>query len=218
MGDDPDHVKDVPDHIEHTVLGPATTWDDVTETLDTALEFGMRACIPPCYVERATTYTPTVDVTTVIDFPHGQRSVTANCCEAERAWQDGASELDLVANIGYLRAGEDERLETELREVVAAVPLPVKVIVEAPLLTTEELHHVCEIATDADAAFLKTATGFSNGGATVEDVETMSEYLPVKASGGVDSWAFAEELFAAGAARIGASSGETIVREYREVY
>jgi deoxyribose-phosphate aldolase len=90
------------------------------------------------------------------------------------------------------------------------------VIVEAPLLGAEELARACQAAVDADAEFLKTATGFTEGGATVEDVHRMSEYLPVKASGGIQSWTFAAELFEAGATRIGTSSGERIVTEYNE--
>jgi len=209
-------MDEVADRIEHTVLGPTTTWDDVTETLDTALRHGMRACIPPCYVERASEYAPTVTLVTVVGFPHGQHQTDIKSAEAEQAWQDGTDEIDLVANLGYLKANDMERFKQDLTEVVAAVPVPVKVIVESPLLTEDELRRACSAVADADADFVKTATGFSDGGATVADVELMSEYLPVKASGGIRSWAFAEELFDAGAARIGASSGDTIVAEYQE--
>jgi len=209
-------MDEVADRIEHTVLGPTTTWDDVTETLDTALRHGMQACIPPCYVERASEYAPTVSLVTVIGFPHGQHRTEVKCVEAEQAWQDGVDEIDLVANTGYLKAGDDEQYLQDITEVVAAVPIPVKVIIESPLLTEEELRRASSAVADADADFLKTATGFSDGGATVSDVQIMGEYLPVKASGGIGSWAFAEELFDAGAERIGASSGDTIVTEYQE--
>lgn len=209
-------MDEVPDRIEHTVLGPTTTWDDVAHTLDTALRHGMRACVPPCYAEDAAEYAPTVDVTTVIGFPHGQHTTEIKCREATRGWKDGADELDLVANIGLLRNDDIEAFERQLTEVIAAVPVPVKVIVESHLLEEWELRAACEAAEAADAAFLKTSTGFSDGGATVADVEVMSEYLPVKASGGIDSWAVAAELFEAGAERIGASKGEVIVREYRD--
>ena len=208
-------MDDVPARIEHTVLGPTTTWADVATVLDTAMRDGLSACIPPCYVAEATDYAPGVDIATVVGFPHGQHATAVKCSEAQQAWDDGADELDVVANVGRLRGGEDDAVEADLAEVIAAVPVPVKVIVEAPLLSEEELRRVCEAAVEADADFLKTATGFADGGATVEAVELMSAYLPVKASGGIGSWERAKAMFDAGAERIGASSGDTIVAEYR---
>lgn len=208
-------MDDVPQRIEHTVLGPTTAWADVVEVLDTASEYGMAACIPPCYVDRATDYAPECKLVSVVGFPHGQHTPETKYEEATQLWQAGVTEVDVVANVGRIRAGDREAVRDELSELVAAVPIPVKVIVEAPLLSEDELRLACEAAADAEAAFVKTATGFSEGGATVEDVALMSTYLPVKASGGVGSWAFARELFEAGAERIGASSGATIVREYR---
>ncbi len=208
-------MDDVASRIEHTVLGPTTTWDDVRGVLDAALREGMRACVPPCYVAEAGEYA-NVDLVTVVGFPHGQHTTEAKCAEAQDAWDAGADELDVVANVGRLRAGEDDAVREEIAEVVATVPVPVKVIVEAPLLGDDELRRACEAAAEAGAAFVKTATGFSEGGATVDDVEIMSEYLPVKASGGIGSWEKAEAMFDAGAERIGASSGDVIVSEYRE--
>ncbi|MHB9287792.1 deoxyribose-phosphate aldolase [Halobacteriales archaeon Cl-PHB] len=209
-------MTDFADRVEHTVLGPTTTWAAVQDGLEDALQYGMRACIPPSYVADATDYAPTVDLTTVVGFPHGQHATAVKVAEAREAWEDGAAEVDVVAHLGHLLDGDDEAVRADLAEVVAAVPIPVKVIVEAPLLEPADLRRACQAAADADAAFVKTATGFSEGGATVEDVEVMAEYLPVKASGGVGSWARAEALLAAGADRIGASSGVTLVEEYRE--
>ncbi|MEF8852059.1 MAG: deoxyribose-phosphate aldolase [Haloarculaceae archaeon] len=211
---DPEDPGAVTGRIEHTVLGPETTPDEVITVLDAAIEYGMRACVPPCYLELAGSYAPTVDVTTVVGFPHGQHTTDTKCHEAAAAWEAGAEEIDVVMNVGRLRAGEDDAVESELAEVVAAVPVPVKVIVESPLLSEAELRRAAEAAVAADADFLKTATGFSGGGAAVDDVALMSEYLPVKASGGVGSWADAEAMFEAGAERIGASSGDVIAREY----
>jgi len=209
-------MDDVPSRIEHTVLGPTTTWEDVATVLDATLREGMRACVPPCYLARANEYAPNVDVVTVVGFPQGQHTTETKCTEANAAWRHGASELDMVANLGALFAGEDDAVQSDIHEVVASVPVPVKVIVEAPLLEENQLRRVCQAAADADATFLKTATGFSEGGATVPDVEVMSEYLPVKASGGVGSWEKAKAMFDAGAKRIGASRGDVIVREYHE--
>jgi deoxyribose-phosphate aldolase len=200
--------------IDHTVLGPETTWSDVQTVLDAAAEHGMNACIPPCYVAEATEYAPDVAIVTVCGFPHGQEAPRAKESEAEHAWNDGADEIDVVLNVGRLHAADGAAIAEELEQVVAAVPIPVKVIVEAPLLSVGELRTACELAADAGAAFVKTATGFSAGGATVEDVEIMAEYLPVKASGGIGSFEEAVEMLEAGAERIGASSGVDIVEGY----
>ena len=197
--------------IDHTVLGPATTSADVERVVDEAAEYGMNACVPPCYVPAAAERTPDVTLATVVGFPHGQHATDSKRDEAERAWRDGADELDVVINVGRLKAGEDDAVESELAEVVAAVPLPVKVIIETALLTDEEKRRACVAARDADAAFVKTSTGFAEGGATVADVELMSDYLPVKASGGVGSYEEAAAMFDAGAERVGASSGIDIV-------
>ena len=197
--------------IDHTVLGPETTPDDVERVLDEAAEYGMNACIPPCYLDEAGGRD--VTVATVIGFPHGQHAPETKREEAVAAWEVGADELDVVVNVGRLRAGEDERVTEELADVVAAVPVPVKVIIEAPLLSDEEKRRACECAVDADADFVKTATGFE-GGATVDDVELMSGFLPVKASGGIGSYEKATRMLSAGAERIGASSGVALVEGF----
>jgi len=198
-------------HIDHTVLGPETTLGDVKRVLDEALEHGMNACIPPCYVAEAADYAPGVTLATVVGFPHGQHATAVKEAEAERAWDDGADELDVVINVGRLRAGEDDAVREELEAIVATVPLPVKVIIETALLDDEEKHRACEAARNAGADMVKTSTGFADGGATVADVELMSEYLPVKASGGVGSYEEARAMLDAGAERIGASSGVELV-------
>ncbi|MFB6089916.1 MAG: deoxyribose-phosphate aldolase [Halobellus sp.] len=203
-------------HIDHTVLGPATTVEDVERVLEEAREYGMNACIPPCYVAEAVEYAPDVRLATVIGFPHGQHSTAAKHGEAVDAWQTGADELDMVINVGRLKAGDDEGVRKDVAEVVAAVPIPVKVIIETALLTDAEKRRACEAAVDAGADFVKTSTGFADGGATVADVELMAEYLPVKASGGIGSYEEAKAMLDAGAERIGASSGVEIVEGFRE--
>ncbi|WP_265110107.1 deoxyribose-phosphate aldolase [Halosolutus halophilus] len=197
--------------IDHTVLGPETTPADVRQVLDEAAEYGMNACIPPYAVEEAADYAPDVTIATVVGFPHGQNGHDVKRREGVLAWKAGADELDVVINVGRLKAGEDDTVRAQLAELVAAVPIPVKVIIETALLTDEEKHRACEAAVAADATMVKTSTGFADGGATVEDVELMSEYLPVKASGGVGSYDEAIAMFEAGADRIGASSGVAIV-------
>ncbi|QLG26306.1 deoxyribose-phosphate aldolase [Halorarum halophilum] len=202
---------DLAARIDHTVLGPETTLADVERVLDEAAEYGMNACIPPCYVTEAAEHAPDVTLATVVGFPHGQNATGTKRDEAERAWDDGADEIDMVVNVGRLKADEADAVREDVAEVVAAVPVPVKAIIETALLSDDEKHRACEAARDADAAMVKTSTGFADGGATVADVELMSEYLPVKASGGVGSYEEALAMFDAGAERIGASSGVAIV-------
>jgi deoxyribose-phosphate aldolase len=199
--------------IDHTVLGPETTPRDVERVVTEADEYGMNACVPPCYLDTASETAPEVTVATVIGFPHGQHAPATKRAEAVRAWEDGADELDVVINVGRLRADEDDAVTAALAEAVAAVPLPVKVIIEAPLLSDDEKRRACGCAVDADADFVKTATGF-DGGATVADVELMSEFLPVKASGGIGSYEEATAMLEAGAERIGASSGVALVEGF----
>ena len=203
--------------IDHTVLGPETTWEDAETALDEAAEHGMNACIPPCYLSEATDYEPVPKtVATVVGFPHGQHAPETKRDEAVTAWNDGADEIDLVINVGRLTAGDDDAVAAEISDVVAAVPVPVKVIIETALLTDDEKRRACEAAVAADADMVKTSTGFADGGATVADVALMSEYLPVKASGGVGSAEAALAMLDAGAVRIGASAGVTLVEEYAE--
>jgi deoxyribose-phosphate aldolase len=197
--------------IDHTVLGPETTAVDVERVCEEAVEFGMNACVPPCYVPEARETAPEVTLVTVVGFPHGQHATEAKRTEAEAAWEAGADELDAVLNVGRLKAGEDEVVTEELAEVVAAVPVPVKVIIEAALLDREEKHRACAAARDAGARMVKTSTGFAAGGATIRDVELLSEYLPVKASGGIGTYDDAVGMLEAGAERIGASSGVAIL-------
>ncbi|QLG50885.1 deoxyribose-phosphate aldolase [Natrinema halophilum] len=207
--------------IDHTALGPETTPADVRNVLEAATEHGMNACIPPYAVEEAAEYAPDVTLATVVGFPHGQHSHEIKRREGVTAWQAGADELDVVINVGRLHAGEDDTVRAEIAELVAAVPIPVKVIIETALLTDAEKRRACEAAVAADAAMVKTSTGFAgsgapqkrrgNGGATVDDVDLMSEYLPVKASGGISSYDDAMAMLEAGADRIGASSGVAIL-------
>lgn len=204
--------------IDHTVLGPETQPNDVERVVEEAEDYGMNACVPPCYLGIATETAPEVRLATVVGFPHGQHTPDAKRAEAVDAWEAGADELDVVLNVGRLRTGETESVTTELAEVVAAVPIPVKVIIEAPLLSDDEKRRACSCAVDADADFVKTATGFTEGGATVADVSLMSEFLPTKASGGIGSYEEAMAMFEAGTDRIGASSGVALVSGFDDAH
>lgn len=183
--------------------------------LDAALREGMRACVPPSHVEAAAEYAPAVDLTAVVGFPHGQHTTESKVAEARDAWEAGAAELDVAPNHGFLLAGDDEAYRDELAEIVAAVPVPVSVIVETGLLEGDERERAAEAAAAADAAFLDTSTGYVGPGATIEAVEALAPHLPVKASGGIDSWAEASAFFEAGAERLRSSRADVIVSEYR---
>jgi deoxyribose-phosphate aldolase len=196
--------------IDHTVLGPTTTPDDVRAVLDEAGRHGMNACVPPCYVARAAESAPEVSLVTVVGFPHGQHDPEVKRREAERARDAGADELDVVLDVGRLLDGDLDAVRDEVERVVAAVPLPVKVTVEAPLPTEGATRDACALAREAGADTVKTTTSFVDGGATVSDVETTGEYLPVKASGGIDDYGAARAMLDAGAERIGASIGVAV--------
>ncbi len=200
--------------IDHTVLGPETTLADVESVVTEAATYGMNACIPPGYLADVAEIAADVTLVTVCGFPHGQSARETKVYAAEQAWQDGADELDVVINVGRLHAGDTDAVHAELEHVVTAVPIPVKVIVEAPLLTESELRTACDLAANAGAAYVKTATGFAAGGATIADVEIMAEYLPVKASGGISRFREAAAMLSAGADRIGASAGDSLVEEF----
>lgn len=207
-------AEELAGRIDHTVLGPRTTAADVESVIDEAGKYGTNACIPPCYVAEASASTTDVRLVTVVGFPHGQHSTEVKVAEAVDAWDAGADELDVVVALGRLAAGDDDAVRADVANVVAAVPVPVKAIVEAPLLGDDELERACAVAKEAGADYVKTATGFAGGGASVGDVEVMSRYLPVKASGGIRSWADARAMFEAGAERIGASAGGAIVEDF----
>ncbi len=198
--------------IDHTALGPETTPADVKQVIDDAESWGMNVCIPPCYLPEAREYAAEeTSIATVIGFPHGQNASEVKQAAAEQAWEAGADELDVVINVGRLKADEPEAVTAELVDIVEAVPIPVKVIVETALLTDREKHVAAEAASAAGADFLKTSTGFADGGATVEDVALLADYLPVKASGGIGTYEKALSMIEAGAERIGASSGVAIL-------
>lgn len=207
------HSMDLASQIDHTVLGPEKTAEDVSTLVDQAEEYGMNICVPPRYVAYADSLTDS-RLATVIGFPNGTSKTSSKVFEAEEAFNDGADEIDMVAHIGDIKSGDLTSVQVEVEEVVRSVNVPVKVIVESHLLSETKLRDVCEACKDANADFVKTSTGFSDGGAEVRDVEVMSEYLPVKASGGVSNLDEALQMIEAGAERIGASSGHEIMREY----
>ena len=204
-------MDDFAARVDHTVLGPETTAADVRRVAAEAADYGMNACVPPCYLDAAVEAAPGVRLVTVVGFPHGQHAPETLATEATAARDAGADELDLVGNMGHLLGGDADAFRAGVARVVDATSLPVKVIVQAPRLDEQTLRTACEQAAAAGADYVKTATGFGPGGATVGDVRVMAEYLPVKAAGGIRDRAQAERLLDAGAARIGTSAGVALL-------
>lgn len=210
--------------IDHTLLKPDATLSMITKLCDEAKQYHFASvCVQPCWVQYCADYLKETDVKicTVIGFPLGATTTTVKVFETKNAIENGADEIDMVINIGALKAGNEELVYKEIKDVVEASQNHcVKVIIETCLLTDEEKRKVCELAVKAKATFVKTSTGFSTGGATVEDVRLMKEnvgdYCQVKASGGVRCFLDLEAMINAGASRIGTSAGVRIVKEIKQ--
>ncbi len=201
--------------IDHTLLKAAATSADIKKICEEAREYRFASvCVNSCYAKLVTEELEGTGVKTccVVGFPLGAMSTRAKAYEAKCAVEDGASEVDMVINVGALKEGNDQFVEDDIRAVVeASKPAIVKVIIETCLLTDEEKVRACELSEKAGAAFVKTSTGFSTGGANTADValmkKTVGDRLQVKASGGIHTPEEAKALIEAGADRIGASNG-----------
>ena len=213
--------KPIASYIDHTLLKADATMDDITRIAGEAASYGFASvCVNPCWVPlcRKLLDGTGVKVCTVVGFPLGAASSRAKAAETAAAVEDGADEIDMVINIGYLRSGMDDEVLGDIKAVrEACLGKVLKVIIEACLLTDEEKIRACRLAEEAGADFVKTSTGFSSGGATVADVSLMRKAvggrLKVKAAGGIRTLADARAMIGAGASRIGASAGIAIVRE-----
>lgn len=208
-------------NIDHTLLKADATKAEIDKILDEAKEYDfMSVCINPTWVNYAAGALAETDVKvcTVIGFPLGAATSAVKAFETGDAIDNGADEIDMVINIGAAKDGDWDAVEADIKAVVdAADGTLVKVIIETCLLTDEEKRQACLAAKSAGADFVKTSTGFSTGGATLEDVKLMRETvgpdMGVKASGGVSNRQEAEDMIEAGATRIGASKGIQIVSE-----
>ena len=207
--------------IDHTLLKPEASREQVKNLCREAAEYGFHSvCVNSCYVSFCADLLKDSDVKvcTVIGFPLGAMSSAGKAAEAAAAVKDGADELDMVINVGMIKSGDWEYVRRDIEEVVKAAGSRalVKVILETCLLTDDEKRIACRVCREAGAAYVKTSTGFSTGGATAADVRLMREEagdsMGVKASGGIRSLKDAEEMATAGADRIGTSSGIAIVR------
>lgn len=209
--------------IDHTLLKPEAAEKDIQELCDEAAKYGFASvCVNPTWVKKAAGFLKGsgIPVCTVIGFPLGATLSDVKAFEARRAIFNGAKEVDMVINVGALKSGDDCAVEDDIRAVADAAHengVLCKVIIETALLTDEEKIRACLASKNAGADFVKTSTGFSKGGATVEDVNlmrrTVGKALGVKASGGVKGIDDARKMFEAGATRIGASVGVKIAQE-----
>lgn len=214
---------DVARFIDHTLLKPEATRAEIEQLCREARAYSFASvCVNPTWVKECayTLYGSPVKVCTVIGFPLGATLADVKAYETRRAIFDGATEIDMVINIGALKSGDDETVARDIRGVVEAAHdacAIVKTIIETALLTDEEKVRACLLAKEAGADFVKTSTGFSKGGATVADIALMRQVvgseLGVKAAGGVRDLTSAREMIAAGATRLGASAGVKIVQE-----
>ena len=206
-------------YIDHTILKPETTQEQVEKILSEAKEYDFASvCVNPTWVSLAAESLKDSDVKvcTVIGFPLGANTSAVKAFETEDAIANGADEIDMVINVGALKAGNDALVLDDIKAVVdASGDKLVKVIIEACLLTDDEKVRACQLSKEAGAVYVKTSTGFSTGGATVADValmrKTVGPDMGVKASGGARSYEDAIAFIEAGASRIGASSGVAIM-------
>lgn len=212
--------KELLKHVDHTLLLQTATWDEIRQICDDAVEYETASvCIPPCYVKEAADYLQgRIPVCTVVGFPNGNMTSAAKEFETKDALANGAEEIDMVINIGWLKDGRYDLVENEIRTLKAACGDKIlKVIIETCLLTDEEKIKMCELVTKAGADYIKTSTGFSKAGATFADIELFAKHIgpnvKMKAAGGISSLDDAEKFLALGADRLGTSRIVKLIRQ-----
>lgn len=209
--------------VDHTLLAQGATWGEIKEICDDGIRCGCASvCIPPSYVEKAAQYVAgRIRICTVIGFPNGYSTTAVKCFEAADAVKNGADEIDMVINIGWLKDRRYDDLLDEINAVKqACAGKLLKVIIETCLLTEDEKIRMCGIVSASGAEYIKTSTGFSTAGATKDDIRLMREYVSpdtkIKAAGGIASLNDAEEFLRLGADRLGTSRIVKIVKSRRE--
>ena len=212
-------IKDILAKCDHTLLGQTATWNDIQAICDDGMKYKTASvCIPPSFVKRAKEYVgDKLQICTVIGFPNGYNTTAVKEFETIDAIKNGADEIDMVINIGELKAGNDEYLLNEIATLKKACGEKIlKVIIETCLLTDEEKVKMCKIVTEAGADYIKTSTGFSKAGATFADIALFAKNVgtgvKMKAAGGISSVADAEEFVRLGADRLGTSRIVKIVK------
>ena len=206
------NVSEMLKHVDHTLLAQTATWEEIKQICDDAVQYETASvCIPPSYVKQAYEYMKgNIPVCTVIGFPNGYMTTKTKEFETKDAIVNGAAEIDMVINIGWLKDKKYDLIETEIRTLKKACGEKIlKVIIETCLLTEEEKVKMCELVTNAGADYIKTSTGFSTAGATFEDIELFAEHIgsnvKMKAAGGISTLTDAEKFLALGADRLGTS-------------
>ena len=206
--------------VDHTLLDPCATWDEIRQICDDALTYGTASvCIPAAYVKKAKEYVgDKMAVCTVIGFPNGYSTTETKVFETRDAIQNGADEIDMVIHIGALKDEKYDAVKEEICKIKEACGSHIlKVIIETCLLTEEEKIKMCQIVTEAGADFIKTSTGFSTGGAAPEDVALFKAHVgpevQIKAAGGISSFEDAERFLDLGANRLGTSRLVKIMKE-----
>ena len=216
-------IRDILKRVDHTLLAVDATWEEIKAICDDGIKYGTASvCIPASYVKRAAEYVEgKVKICTVIGFPSGYSTEASKCFEAADAVINGADEVDMVINVGWLKDGLYDKVLHEIKSVRAEIDsvksgIILKVIIETCLLTDEEKIKMCEIVSESGADFIKTSTGFSRGGATFDDIKLFKAHvapqLNIKAAGGISSIADAEEFIKLGADRLGTSRIVKIVK------
>jgi deoxyribose-phosphate aldolase len=206
-----DH-KEILGKVDHTLLAQTATWAEIKQICDDAMQYlTASVCIPASYVKRAKDYVGNqMAVCTVIGFPNGYSTTAAKVFEAKDAIQNGADEIDMVINLGYVKDGSYDMQLDEIKQVRAACGSHIlKVIIETCLLTEEEKIKMCEVVTNSGADYIKTSTGFSTSGATFDDVALFAKHIgpnvKIKAAGGIQTLDDAERFISLGASRLGTS-------------
>ena len=209
--------------VDHTLLKQTTTFEQIRQLCDEAIEFGAASvCIPPCYVKQACEYVQgRMTICTVIGFPNGNMTTAAKVFETRDAISGGATEIDMVINIGELKAGNTDYVLDEIRQIKQATgDLVLKVIIETCLLTDAEKITMCDLVTRSGADYIKTSTGFSTAGATFDDIALFKAHVGpgvmIKAAGGISSFDDAEKFIALGANRLGTSRLIKIAQQDKE--
>ena len=214
-----ENTKNIVGMVDHTLLKQTATWEEIRTLCDDAIRFRTASvCIPPCYVKQAKEYVKdAMRICTVIGFPNGNVTTETKVFETGDAVKNGADEIDMVINIGMLKAGNDAYVLDEIRQIQKACQGRIlKVIIETCLLTEQEKIKMCDLVTESGADYIKTSTGFSTAGATFEDVKLFAEHVgsgvKIKAAGGISSLEDAEKFIERGAERLGTSRIVAIVK------
>ena len=213
-------INEILGHVDHTQLSQTAGWDSIKDLCDEAVLYGTASvCIPPCFVKQAKEYVgDRMKVCTVIGFPNGYHTTAVKVFETEQAVRDGADEIDMVINLGWVKDGRFDLAEDEIYQIRKACEGKIlKVIIETCLLTQDEKIRMCQVVGDAGADYIKTSTGFSKAGATFEDIELFSEHVServkIKAAGGISSLEDAKRFLMLGADRLGTSRMVKLVKE-----